>query len=75
MHSNQHDHIIVKPLIKLTSNITVSMPKQENSVRLNGIPACHIHVRREECVFHLQITLLTPVVVLLDGKVCVHLCF
>lgn len=52
-----------------------SMPKQENTVRLNKIPACCIHVRGEECVFHLQITLLTPVVVQLDGKVCVHLCF
>ena len=51
------------------------MPKQENNVRLNRIPACYIHVRGEECVFHLQITLLTPVVVLLGGKVYVHLCF
>lgn len=51
------------------------MAKQENNVRLKRIPACYIHVRGEECVFLLQITLLTPVVVLVDGKVCVHLYF
>lgn len=75
MHSHQHDRIIVKTLIKLTDNITFSMAKQENNVRLKRIPACYIHVRGEECVFLLQITLLTPVVVLVDGKVCVHLYF
>lgn len=49
------------------------MLKQETSVRLKRIPAWCIHARGEECVFHLQITLLTPVVVLMDGKVRVHL--
>lgn len=50
------------------------MPKQEINVRLNRSPAGHNHVREEECVFHLTIIPLTPVVVLQDGKVCVHLC-
>lgn len=43
-------------------------------MRLNRIPAYYTHVRGEECVFLLGI-ILTPVVVTLDGKVCVPLCF
>lgn len=47
------------------------MPEQENTVRWSWIPAPHIHVKGEECVFHLQITHISPAVALLDGKVCV----
>lgn len=68
------DYIIVKTFwVKLTAFTFFTMPEQENTVRWNRIPVPHIHVRGEECVFHLQITLLTPVAALLDGKVCIYL--
>lgn len=50
-----------------------AMSKQGSTVRWNRYPVPLSHVRGEECVVHLQTTLLTPVDVLLAGKVCVYL--